>query len=482
MPKYSVKNEKFDEDSFLNIRQEIVSKWPTLNEVDLQEAVGYHKTIPSEKNLFALIRDTKKRGETIIYPRGGVALVDDQIDLLLHLQDHGGADYLPTTVDSYTRNEFFESAKKGIEQSIQNKRSMLNGFPVVNHGVASCRKIIEAISVPAMLLPGTPSPCTPAEIAFAAGYTGLLGAGISDTLRFTKKMPLSEGIRNYQYVDRLVSYYGERGVGIHREHTGFLTGTLIPPAIAISISVLDCLLAANQGVRQYSLGIGHNVNIVQDVAALKTVPRMCARYLHRFGVKDMALPVGLHHWMGAFPPNEAEAVSVICLATVIGLLGEVTHMTTKTSHEAIGVPSRESNAFGLRATKKMIKLLSNFSYPSDPRVDEEMYWIEREAESILDRVLEMGDGDPAVGAIRGFEAGIIDVPWSPNMCVANKVLPARDSSGAIRYLDTGNLPFSKEIKEFHLSKLKERAHNEQKEVDIDLAIQDVTDIAKSVIN
>ncbi|NNK97218.1 MAG: methylaspartate mutase subunit E [Desulfobacterales bacterium] len=477
-----MKNEKLDESEFFNIRQEIVSKWPTLNEVNLQEAINYHKGIPREKNLFDLISDAKKRGATIIYPRGGVALVDDQIKLLLHLQNYGGADYLPTTVDSYTRNESFDSARKGIEQSIKNGRSRLNGFPVVNHGVSGCRKIIEAIEVPAMLLPGTPSPCTAAEIAFGGGYTGLLGGGISDTIRFTKKMPLNEGIQNYQYVDRLVSYYGERGVKIHREHTGFLTGTLIPPAIAISIIVLDCLLAAKQGVKQYSLGIGQNLNIVQDVAALKTVPLICTKYLHRFGIEDMELPVGLHQWMGAFPPNEAEAVSVICLAAMIGLLGNATHMTTKTSHEAIGIPSLESNAFGLRTTKKIIKLLGNFSYPSDPRVDEEMYWIKREAESILDRVLEIGDGDPAVGANRGFEAGILDVPWAPNLCVANKVLPARDSSGAVRYLDTGDLPFPKDIKEFHLSKLKERAKKENTEVDIDLAIHDVTDIARSIIN
>jgi methylaspartate mutase epsilon subunit len=482
MSKTYVKNERLGESEFFNIRQEIVSKWPTLNEVNLQEAISYHKNIPREKNLFDLISDAKKSGATIIYPRGGVALVDDQINLLLHLQNYGGADYLPTTADSYTRNESFDSARKGIEQSIKNGRSMLNGFPVVNHGVSGCRQIIEAIKVPAMLLPGTPSPCTAAEIAFGGGYTGLLGGGISDTIRFTKKMPLNEGIKNYQYVDRLVSYYGERGVKIHREHTGFLTGTLIPPAIAISIIVLDCLLAAKQGVKQYSLGIGQNLNIVQDVAALKTVPLICTKYLHRFGIEDMELPVGLHQWMGAFPPNEAEAVSVICLAAMIGLLGNATHMTTKTSHEAIGIPSMESNAFGLRTTKKIIKLLGNFSYPSDPRVDEEMYWITREAESILDRVLEIGDGDPAVGANRGFEAGILDVPWAPNLCVANRVLPARDSSGAVRYLDTGDLPFSKDIKEFHLSKLKERAKKEKTEVDIDLAIHDVTDIARSIIN
>ena len=94
----------------------------------------------------------------------------------------------------------------------------------------------------------------------------------------------------------------------------------------------------------------------------------------------------------------------------------------------------------------------------------------------------MGDGDPVVGTIRGFEAGVIDVPWAPNLCVANKVMPARDFTGAIRYLSSGDLPFSNEIKEYHFSKLKDRALKEKSEIDIDLAIHDVTDIAKSAIN
>ena len=206
-----VNNKKWNEDKLFEIRKVVVAKWPTLKEINLEEAINYHKNIPRQKNLFDLIKEAKKHGKTLIYPRGGVALFEDQIKLLLHLQDHGGADYLPTTVDSYTRNELFESAKTGIEKSRKSGHSILNGFPVVNHGVNSCRRIIEAIKVPAMLLPGTPSPCTAAEIAFGGGYTGLLGGGISDTIRFTKKMPLHEGIKNYQYVDRLVSYYGDRG-------------------------------------------------------------------------------------------------------------------------------------------------------------------------------------------------------------------------------------------------------------------------------
>ena len=44
-------------------------------------------------------------------------------------------------------------------------------------------------------------------------------------------------------------------------------------------------------------------------------------------------------------------------------------------------------------------------------------------------LLEMGDGDVAQGTVRAFQAGVLDVPWSPNRQVASRVMPARDADG-----------------------------------------------------
>src|SRR3546814_19186594 len=64
---------------------------------------------------------------------------------------------------------------------------------------------------------------------------------------------IADGIRNYQYLDRLAAMYAEHGVDIHRRQPGFLTGTNIPPSIAIVTAVLDLLPAAAPGVRTYRL-------------------------------------------------------------------------------------------------------------------------------------------------------------------------------------------------------------------------------------
>ena len=472
---------RWSKEEFFSVRKEVLGKWGTLRDVDIEEAAAYMARIPVQKNLFRLIRQAHEKGDTLIYPRGGVPLVEDQIELLRHLQDYGGADFLPTTTDSYTRNEQFQNAEIGIANTIESGKPMLNGFPVVNHGVANCRRVTESIEVPAMLLPGTPFVRTIAEIACASGFTGVLGGGISDGMRFTKKLSVADAIRFYQYLDRLVALYQELGIDIHREHTSFLTGTLIPPALAIAIAVLDCLLAAAQGVRQYSIGLGQNLNIVQDVAAMKVAPRISAEYLQKAGHCQVVTPLGSHHWMGAFPVDQAEAFSLICLGTVIGVMGGATHITVKTPLEAVGVPDKEANAKGLRATKKIISIMRGWKMPECPQLEEEVEIITAETRCILDKVLEAGDGDPAVGAVKGFEAGFLDIPWSPNLHVKNKVMPARDGQGAVRYLDCGDLPFPEAIRRYHREKLKSRAGRSGEGVSLEMAIRDVTEMAASVI-
>jgi len=52
-------------------------------------------------------------------------------------------------------------------------------------------------------------------------------------------------------------------------------------------------------------------------------------------------------------------------------------------------------------------------------------------------------------------------------------MPARDKEGMIRYLDIGNLPFEISTQEFHHNKIKERAINENREIDFQMTIDDI---------
>ena len=83
-----------------------------------------------------------------------------------------------------------------------------------------------------------------------------------------------------------------------------------------------------------------------------------------------------------------------------------------------------------------------------------------------------------VGVCRAVEAGVLDVPFAP--CRYNKgiMLPCRDNDGAVRILNTGNLPFTKDLKDFHEAKINLRAQAENRKASFQMVIDDVYAIGK----
>ena len=475
-----VRQKRWQWDEFLQMRKEVLARWPTGREVDLEETVAYQREIPKHKNFALTVLRAKSEGITLAQPRGGFATVEEQIALLKALQDQGGADLLPLTTDSYTRNERFAEAEKGLAQSISAGRSLLNGLPLVNHGVKAVRRVTQAVEKPTMVLSGTSRPCLTAEVGLAGGATGFLGGGISYTLSYTKELPIAEGIRNYQYLDRLCAHYWEQGAPIHREQPGFLTGTLIPPGLGVAIAVIEALLGAGQGLPHYSVGLGQALCLAQDVAALRALERVCREYLERFGFGATTLTIASHQWMANFPQDEAQAVGVIALGAVIAGTAGVTQVITKSAHEALGIPSPEVNAAGVRLTQQVLRMLEQWRLPLDPEVATEEAMVAAEARAILDRTLDLGDGDWALGAIRAVEAGVIDVPWSPSRFNAGKALPGRDRFGAVRYLAHGDIPVPPEVREYHRSKLADRSGGGSSGMMSERLLADLTAVSRPV--
>lgn len=438
----------------------------------------YHESIPEEKVFSKKLIRAKQEGKTLIQPRAGVALVDKHIELLKFLEDQGGADLLPTTIDSYTRQNRYEEAERGIRESVAQDKSMLNGFPAVNHGVAACRRLIENIRNPLQVRHGTPDARLLTEIALAGGFTSYEGGGISYNIPYAKSVSLEKTITDWQYADRLVGLYEEAGISINREPYGPLTGTLVPPCVSHAVAIIEMLLAAEQGVKNITVGYGQCGNLVQDVAAIRSLDELAEQYIHAYGYDDVAITTVLHQWMGGFPQDEAQAFAVISWGSAVAALSKATKVIVKTPHEAIGVPTKEANAEGLRATKQVISMLADQSLAITPNVQAEIDLIKAETKCILDRCFELGAGDIAVGAVRAVEAGVIDIPFAPSRFNKNKMLPARDHEGAIRILDAGGVPFSKDILDFHRQKMEQRAKFEGRQVSFQMVIDDIYAISK----
>ena len=468
------------EDVFAAMRRDNLARWPTGAEVDLDAAVDFHKSLPEHKRLPSVMRRAVAEGRCLTQPRGGFGTLELQMELMRTLDKDGFADIVPTTTDSYTRNEHFSRAEKGIEESKRLGRSMLNGFPMVNYGVAATRTLIEAIDKPGIVLSGTAMPKFTSEIGFAAGYSGYLGSGIAYTVSYTKNLSIEDGIRNYQYLDRLAALYRERGVELHRRQPGFLTGTNIPPSIAIITGVLDALLAAGQGVRDYGLELGQTLHLVQDAAAIQVCGELCQEYLCQQGFDDMFTPVTSLHWMGAWPQDAAQSAALIAYGGTLAAVGGAVSVTTKSTHEAFGIPTPEANAEGLRMTRMAIYLARNIRLDSMPEFQREKELIGKEVRAVVDKILDMGDGDAARGTVRACEAGVLDIPWSPSRSLKSRVLPARDADGYLRILDAGDMPFPRDVLDFHEDRLRERAGREGVPYDHDLAVTSVYEISESL--
>ena len=470
-----LKNKKWTEEEFLAVRNKVLATWKTGSdsELNFDNAIDYLKKIPAEKNFAIKLANAKKNNtRTLVQPRAGVPVILKHIELLQHLED-SGADFLPSTIDSYTRQNRYLEAEKGIEESIREDRAMLNGFPAVNHGVSGCRMVFESVGVPLQARHGTPDSRLLAEIIHAAGWTSNEGGAISYNVPYAKSISIEDSIKYWQYCDRLVGYYEERGVTINREPFGPLTGTLVPPSISNTIGIIEALLAAEQGVKNITVGYGMGGNIVQDVAAIRTLQEQTDEYLKKYGYNDVIVTTVFHQWMGGFPADEAEALGLISMSSTVAALSGATKMITKTPHESVGIPTKEANGIGIKASKMVTKLLQDQKFPECDKLTQEMNQIKKEVNCLMDCILKIGDGDLAVGTVKAFEQGLIDVPFAPSKFNAGLILPARDNDGCIRILEFGKLGFSDEIKEFHKQKISERAATEGRKVSFQLTIDDI---------
>ena len=472
-----IQNKKIPEDIFHQMRQEVLTQWPTGKDVDLQEAVDYHKSMPQNRDFGKKLLDAKAAGRTLVQPRAGVPVIEEHIKLLQYLESEGEADLLPSTIDSYTRQNRYEEAENGISESIRLGRALLNGFPAVNHGVAGCRRVVESVNTPVQVRHGTPDARLLTEITYAGGFTSYEGGGISYNLPYCKNVPMERTIRDWQYVDRLTGLYEEMGVSINREPFGPLTGTLVPPCISHAAAVIEALLAAEQGVKNITVGYGQCGNLIQDIAAIRTLQELTDEYLKKYGYEGVEVTTVLHQWMGGFPADEAKAFGVISSGALTAGLAKATKVIVKTPHEAVGIPTMEANAEGLRCTKQVVNMVADQTFASS-QLDEEMEIIRQETRCIVDKCFELGNGDIAVGICRGVESGALDVPFAP--CRANKglMLPCRDNDGAVRILNMGNLPFTQDLKDFHAAKIAERAKAEKRDATFQMVIDDVYAIGK----
>ncbi|WP_114285300.1 methylaspartate mutase subunit E [Candidatus Halocynthiibacter alkanivorans] len=472
-----IKNTRLTQADFEAERDTVLASWPTGRDVDFQQAVRLQHALAEENRFSTVLARANTEGKTLLQPRAGVALIREHTALLNGLSPY--CDLLPTTVDAYTRHNRYEEAQKGIDSSRAAGTSLLNGFPAVNHGVTGCRQLVESLDRPVQVRHGTPDARLMAEITLAAGFSSYEGGGISYNIPYAKKVPLARSIRHWQYCDRLVGLYEDEGIRINREPFGPLTGTLVPPFVSHVVAIIEGLLALEQGVKCITLGYGQAGNLAQDIAALRSLRKLANHYFLGAGFEDYALTTVFHQWMGGFPENESKATAVICLGAMAAKYARATKIIVKTPHEASGIPTLEANQAGLEATRQMVNMISDQNRMETVEIAWEVEIIEAEVHAVMRRVLRLGQGDIARGAVLAFESGVMDVPFAPAAANAGRLTPVRDNFGAIRVFDQGDVPLPDDVIAFHREKISERSLAEGREASFDMVVDDVRAISDS---
>lgn len=477
-----VRNRKLSEEEFFKEREEVLAQWPTGKGVDLDEAIEFHKSLPPYKVLTKKLLEAKERGETYAITGMGKATLDQHIEHVKYVQDKGQAEVLGTSVDSFSRTGNFAAAEKGIQESLRAGKSVLNGLPVVNHGVAGIRRLIESVDLPVQMRYGGMDTRLIEEIAIAGGHTGTSSEALYDFWNNQSKLPLAAIIRYRQYVQRLIGYYEEKGAPVLASCQGLYAGEAAPPSLVMAAVLTGILTMAEQGVKHILLHHQTRGNLVQDVASADTIRKLARNYLDRAGHQDVETVMSAALCLLQYPVEIGPSFAVVGINTITAKLCKAQMNDIRTVSEAVTIPTKEETAVTFRYAKTMTNLLKGQKIEANHQeLEVESKMQELETTLIMDRVMDLGDGDVVIGTIRAVESGVLDNPFATTPAAAGRVMGVKDSDGAVRYLRHGNLPFTKEILEFHREKIAERERKRGRKVDYETVINDLFAISKGFL-
>ncbi|HEY9446457.1 MAG TPA: methylaspartate mutase subunit E [Burkholderiales bacterium] len=412
---------------------------PLARGISPEEVRAHLAQVPRTR--FPRIAYARRGAAPYIQPRGGFPSFDAQYRLTQQLSE-AGADFIPLTIDSCTRHNEYETATQLLRRSEEEGRNYLNGYPLVSHGHELTRHLYRDLAKPVSLRHGTPDARLLVEIAIASGIAEIEGGGICYCLPYSEGFPLDRCLLYWQYVDRVCAINSTNDAPIHRESFGPLTATLVPPAIAISIQIIEALLAAEQGVNSFAVSFGQTGSVMQDIASAAVLRRLTRHYLDEHGFASTRTYVVYHQWMGQFPPQREKAAALIAGASVIANIISADKVVVKTVDEALGIPRAEINAEAVEAVRYVLRTFGCLEPVTSPLVDREAALIESEVHSILHAIFDLSGDVFWESVFRAFQLGYLDVPFSPHADNANALVSLRDDNGSIRIADRGKVPIS----------------------------------------
>ncbi|MFG2877799.1 methylaspartate mutase [Streptomyces sp. NPDC048337] len=387
------------------------------------------------------VRDAARRGRLVVQPRMGMPTVAEMRQGLTAVQAARATTVGTITLDSYTRVGDHDSARQALAAG-----SDLNGFPIVAHGAATTRNMIDSLGDPGFAIQvrhGSPLPLGIVRALLDAGLDATEGGPVSYCLPYSRT-PLHESVDAWS---RSCELLAERVEGAHLESFGgCMLGQLCPPALLVALSVLEGVFFQHHGLTSISLSYAQQTSFGQDVEALAALRRLAGEFL-----TGTEWHVVLYTYMGVFPQTPEGALDLLRSSAVLARVTGTERLIVKTPAEAHRIPTIADNVQALeeaaRAAETVLDAVPGkaagpafadgaFGDPSFDGGAEAMY---AEARALIDAVLEL-DTDPGRALLTAFRRGYLDVPYCLHADNAQRSRAYIDGEGRLQWLSVGAMP------------------------------------------
>ncbi len=445
-------------EEFAGERRRILQQsWPGGANIDFDEAIAYQQSIPPERRWADVRHRAQREGRSFVTPRLGYGRLEENVRSLQGLVNDAGIGGATIHIDSYTRWFQFDRAARLVEEEYRVGENRLNGYAWAYYGYQRFREILESVPIPIGTVGGGQDGRLWHEFSAAAGVTQGGGSFVPNPFTFTdNKLPLEQALWHGVYGLAMNRWYRERGVQLETGVRGCNSGTARPPSITLALTLVELLTAADQGAANFNAKYYQHGAFLQDIAYLRALGPTCRRYLAQRGHPQADVTVTASHYEGAFPRDPYKAMAVLCFQALTARLGGAPELHSKSLEEGSQIPSHEANLNTCKALRAMFDLLGDYELPADV-LAEETEMMEHEVRCLMDNMLDLGQGDILAGFVRAIKTGTMEFPFSPSKHNAGQALMVRDSAGAARFLEVGNLPFDDRVLRFHRSKLANEA-------------------------
>ncbi|RXJ79150.1 methylaspartate mutase [Arcobacter sp. F2176] len=431
--------------SLLQEEREIILSNEYVEHFDFAEVEEFVKN--ASKDLF-ISHNFRTKNKMLVQPRGGFPTYN-KMYALYEFFVNANVDVLPCTIDSNTRLNDYATSKKMLRLSEESEVDMLNGYPLVNHGYRTTRKMITHFNKPVSLRHGTPDARLLIETAIASGIFEIEGGPITYLLPYSKNFPLDKAFLYWKYVERVCAKYSTLNEPINRESFGPLTATLVPPCITIVIQLIEMLLSLEEGVKSFSVSFSQSGSVNQDIVTGAVIRKLAKHYANEIGCGDAEVHLVYHQWMGAFPMDQNFASQLISMSTAIAAMVGADKIITKTKQEASGIPTKEANAETVANTQYLLRILNGLPNVIDAEEEENLTL---EVKAIMEAIFNDSADTLWRKAFNSIKNGIIDVPFSPHIINHNEMITIRDANKNIRIMQRGNVPIPDKCFEYEKSK------------------------------